>query len=207
MDRRCNAEMDRRCNAEIVSVTRKKPDFVVFLCVSGPGGGGGDHFIINLKCLEILMRHFDAKNHRELAQKTFEVDELHHTEKVFRKFFSDFYPKENGIKIVRYSPKPPKYNPMFWKITAVFGPEKHYIFGKGEEDYYIVRVECHKKGYLISYSGPAFLREKTLGFVMKHFGVRKPKRLIGKEFRANCSENAQAAMLILALRSEYPELV
>jgi len=200
--------MSGEYKAEIVRVSRNRPDFVLYLFTSGPGSGGGENFLINLKCLEILMKHFGAKNHRELAGKTFEVDEVHNTDKVFRQFFRDFYPDEKGIKIAKHQSKSPKYDPMVWEIAKIWEPRRHFLFGPGEEDYYIVRLLWHKKGRSLPCgSAPAYLREKTLLLVMKHFGVKSPKKLIGKQFRANVGEDAQAAMLVLALKAEHPDLV
>ena len=100
-----------------------------------------------------------------------------------------------------------KYNPMIWEIVKIWEPTKYFLFGEKEEIYYPVRLEYHKEGYTPSGVAGAYLREVTFQLVMKYFGVTKPSQLIGKEFRANVNRDAQAALLILALKAEHPDLV
>jgi hypothetical protein len=193
--------------AKICGVHRKRPNYTIGLLVSWGGGGASGYFLINLQTLQFLIKSLGAKNLKDLSDKTFDTEEWC-PEKALRGFLQKHYPDAEGIEISSYTNKRPKYTPAVWKIISVHPDTKHFILGR-EEKYWVIRVEGHPKGCVLPVAvGPAYLREKAFGLLMEHFGVSEPKDLVDKEFRVNVDfEDPQAALLIVAMKDKYPELI
>ena len=192
----------------IVDIRRKRPArYVVYLEIPEKSGGGIRHFLINVKALEILKKHFGVLKRKDLLNKFFAEDAVPYHDLTF--FFQRNHPGVSGVEVSTYNMVYPKYNPGVWKITNV-RPERmhHFLFGPGEEDYYLVFLEGHPYKSTVGFPlTTTFLRKKTLELVMKYFKVESPGDLKGKEFRSNHGNNGEMALMTLALKTEYPELV
>jgi hypothetical protein len=192
--------------AEIRFVERKRPNYVVVSGVSWNSRSSFGTLLINLKTLELLMKSLEVKSIRDFKEGRIFDTNYSEPREALEDFLRSHYPKERGIKISLYTKREPKYDPDVWKIIRVEPNVRHLLF-KQEENYWAVVVEGHPKGYVFPCTrGTAYLRGETLALVMEHFGVKKPKNLVGKEFRANVHD-AQAALLVIAIKAKYPKLI
>ncbi|NMB91262.1 hypothetical protein GYA37_00240 [candidate division WWE3 bacterium] len=194
--------------AKIHFVKRMKPNYVVWLHISGDGAGSGGSLLINPRTLELLMKSLGVKNLRDFkGNHTFDVDYFEFdVKKVLENFLRSHYPKERGLKISTYREREKKYNPYVWKIIRIKPNVRHLLLDR-EENYWAIRVESHPKGYMTPLTiSTAFLKEEAFTLVMKYFEVERPKDLVGKEFRANF-DDAQALLLSVAIKTMYPKFI
>ena len=164
---------------------------------------------INSKSLELLMRGLGVENRRDLKGKTFETGERQTQVEALKGFLERRYPGEEGLEIKSYFEVIESNNDInVYKITAIFQDMRNFLIGR-EESYWLVNVACYRKGFLrfpcCREAMP--LREDMFKFLMDHFEVSNYKDMIGEEFIVNVFEEPGLAIVLLALKEGYPDLV